>query len=1149
MNDYKVSVIIPIYGVEEYLEECLMSVVDQTLEGIQVILMDDGSLDGSTDIAKEFADKYDNFEYYRQVNGGLGNARNNGVKYAKGKYIIFLDSDDIIPEEAYEKLYFTAERNQSDMTIGQVIRFDSKGDVFSSIHEVAFSKLYDKTHITKNTDLIYDTTSWNKMIRKDFWDKHNFKFPERILYEDIPVTIPMHYLANNVSMVHDVCYKWRIRDGANKSITQRADDFTNLRDRIKVLRMVDEFFKEYVTEPELWERKHYKWLCIDIMIFVNNSVFLPEKENQEMIKIIREYLDEAIPKESYDKIPTLAREKYKCVFDNNPKRLVQLRQYEKDNYKNIKIVQRGSHFIGKFPKNIIPKENADIYFSLVNKNPNQLIENIISKDDKYIIDGYMFITGLDVPSKDKQSFQAYLFKSETGEKIPVFMTSRISKRAQKKFFFSIDNETKKFHIRRMKGAGYEIIIDVKKDIIDKNLQGEYDILIEYSNPVYQNREILLRGVNSALHKKIEKFPIIKENMLIDLKETLRKGLKVVCTQNITKVLDSSIEKNQLVCRLNQEVTNVVGIIDGKQVVDVRPQYEETKVSFDLDNFTTTKMMLGIKDGKHISPLYTKKTMRKIHFFEDSQIFENVTRNYRYLVQRRENTPVIININQKDADFSFDILFKINRIPSSQGVAELFVRDELVEEIIILGHGNYKNENGEIKTTIQVEMQNEDVVKNLYAANRQVFLKVKTDEKEYNFPIGGAETSINKTFTDKKKQYRFFLNKYDLLYLSTKKVNGFFERSKKKRDFTARFIYPLFRLLPIQKKCIVFESMWGSKFSCNPRYLYEYIDKNHKDYKCVWFLKDENIPITGNGIRVRRLSLKYVYYLATAKYFINNVNFHDDYEKRKNQIEVQTMHGTPLKTIGLDVPGDFPTKKEKKNYIRKCKRWDFLIVQSDFVGELSHSAFKFNKTLMNTGYPRTDNLYAQNNPDNIKRLKLELGLPLDKKVIMYAPTWRLRDKFHLMLEIDKLKEKLSDEYVFILRLHHFSVKGWEGIEPDGFVYDLTDYQSIEDLYIITDILITDYSSVMFDYAVLNRPMMFYTYDLESYRGKLRGFNIDIESESPGPVLFETDEVVNAIVNLDQTMEDNKKRIDDFYEKYIQYECPNSSEKVFTQMISK
>ena len=138
MREIKVSVIIPIYNVEEYLEECLQSVVDQTLEDLQVIMVDDGSLDGSTDIAKKFASRYDHFEYVRQVNGGLGNARNTGVKYAKGKYIIFLDSDDIVPDDAYEKMYLAAEKNHSEMVVGSVARFNSKKDHVSNLHEIAF---------------------------------------------------------------------------------------------------------------------------------------------------------------------------------------------------------------------------------------------------------------------------------------------------------------------------------------------------------------------------------------------------------------------------------------------------------------------------------------------------------------------------------------------------------------------------------------------------------------------------------------------------------------------------------------------------------------------------------------------------------------------------------------------------------------------------------------------------------------------------------------------------------------------------------------------------------------------------------------------------------------------------------------------------
>src|SRR5699024_9967446 len=127
--------------------------------------------------------------------------------------------------------------------------------------------------------------------------------------------------------------------------------------------------------------------------------------------------------------------------------------------------------------------------------------------------------------------------------------------------------------------------------------------------------------------------------------------------------------------------------------------------------------------------------------------------------------------------------------------------------------------------------------------------------------------------------------------------------------------------------------WGDKFSCNPRHIYEYMQKYYPDYTCIWSLKDECTPISGKGIRVRRLPLKYYYYMAVAKYLINNENFDNAYQKRSEQREIKTMHGTPLKTLGVDVPGELTTKKSYNDFIKRCKRWDYLVVQSERAGNI------------------------------------------------------------------------------------------------------------------------------------------------------------------------------------------------------------------------
>ena len=145
--------------------------------------------------------------------------------------------------------------------------------------------------------------------------------------------------------------------------------------------------------------------------------------------------------------------------------------------------------------------------------------------------------------------------------------------------------------------------------------------------------------------------------------------------------------------------------------------------------------------------------------------------------------------------------------------------------------------------------------------------------------------------------------------------------------------------------------------------------------------------------------------------------------------------------------------------------------------------------------------------------------------------------------------MSDEYILILKLHHYSAKGWKQPKQDDFIYDLTSYDSIEELYLIADVLITDYSSVMFDYAILDRPILLFTYDLNVYRDKLRGLYVDIEENRPGPMLFTSDEVENAIVNLNQTEKESASLRKKFQEKFLQYECENSSEKIFNEVMSK
>lgn len=188
------------------------------------------------------------------------------------------------------------------------------------------------------------------------------------------------------------------------------------------------------------------------------------------------------------------------------------------------------------------------------------------------------------------------------------------------------------------------------------------------------------------------------------------------------------------------------------------------------------------------------------------------------------------------------------------------------------------------------------------------------------------------------------------------------------------------------------------------------------------------------------------------------------------------------------------------------------------------------------YPRKDILYKKDKKI-VEKAKNKLSLPKDKKVIFYAPTWRDDEfysleqyKFKLKLELDKVKKELYSEYIVLIRVHYFITDNLDLSDYKGFVFDASDYDDIAELYIISDILITDYSSVFFDYANLKRLILFYTYDLDNNQSKLRGFYIDITKGLPGPLLFTTEEVMNSIKNIHNVNEESEEKYNEFYNKF-------------------
>lgn len=382
-----------------------------------------------------------------------------------------------------------------------------------------------------------------------------------------------------------------------------------------------------------------------------------------------------------------------------------------------------------------------------------------------------------------------------------------------------------------------------------------------------------------------------------------------------------------------------------------------------------------------------------------------------------------------------------------------------------------------------------------------------------------------------------------------------QNTKKYKNLTSNLYKNVFLNLPVKKDKVMFESFLGRNISGQPKYIYEHMVKKGMDstHNLIWVVNDLSEEIEGIHKKVKRKSLKYYYHMATSGKWVFNARQADDIVKRPQTTYLQTWHGTPLKRLAgdmtsVDMGGVTDINAYKERFFRNSKRWDYLLAQNDYSKEILSRAFNFKKDVI-MGYPANDILYTKNTKREINKYKAKLGIPQDKKVILYAPTWR-EDNFYkkghykldLELELDKMQEKLGDEYIVIIRAHYLIANSINLAKYKDFVYDFSKGYDIQELYLVSDILITDYSSTMFDFANLKRPIIFFAYDLEKYRDNLRGFYFDFEKTAPGPIVKTTEGVINAIENIETVTEEYKELSEAFYNKFCHVDHGKSAEEV-------
>ncbi|HAM80041.1 CDP-glycerol glycerophosphotransferase family protein [Ornithinibacillus bavariensis] len=395
--------------------------------------------------------------------------------------------------------------------------------------------------------------------------------------------------------------------------------------------------------------------------------------------------------------------------------------------------------------------------------------------------------------------------------------------------------------------------------------------------------------------------------------------------------------------------------------------------------------------------------------------------------------------------------------------------------------------------------------------------------------------------------------YDIRFLLNPLFKHLFHRS-----FRLRAIYTkAWETLPVNNNLIFYEAYHGRSITGNPYAIFNYVinESAFNNYHHIWAIREDTVipqkmKNLTNVTFVLFQSAEYVKYLATAKYLINDTSFPTFFHKRKEQVYANTWHGTPLKTLGMDIKNRGLT--DHKNIQRNLLFADYLVSPNQYTTEkllLSHDIESiYGGKVLEAGYPRVDLMFNANK----ERIRNEVGVSLNKKIILYAPTWRGKvgneenQSLELLKAVEQLNRLISDDYVVLLKSHYFVSKYFA--EKDMEHLCVPNWVDSNELLSIVDILITDYSSIFFEYLPTGKPVIFYADDVNEYKEE-RGLYIQMH-ELPGPICQTLEEVIQQIHHIDDVQNTYRSIYDDFVKKFCSHDNGQATKRfVDTVLLQK
>jgi CDP-glycerol glycerophosphotransferase len=1128
-----VSAIVPFYDVEDYLSECLDSLLAQDFGDVEVILVDDGSPDGSRAIAEDYVGRDPRVRLLTRPNGGLGAARNTGVREARGEFLTFVDSDDLLPPGAIRALVEAARRTGSDIVVGSVERFDSLATWSPGWVDTVQAELRERITIEQFLPLLRNLYTWNKLYRRDFWESQDLWFREGVAYEDQPIVTQLYARAGAIDVIPDIVYRYRARDDKS-SISQQTASIADLRQRIEAWELSRRALLAEAT-PELYAGwlqtlfdAHFHW-------YLRSQGIADDDYWRELVAAVRSFAADA------------SEEIWRAT---GPARRVLITLALLDRRDDAReFVSRNAFKTEQWPSRVVAggvlvelpfHDDPELDEALFRLDPAQLaishaVENLHWRTGEDGVDclmsGWAYIRKIDLATYDART-EVVLVNERTGDEV-AFESQGPSRTAfpppvddlwcdYRPGTFTVEASLSKVWAAGLPGdswraslrvtaAGFTVQCDVSH-LVRSGSAGAVPaaglpdggrLIADWRH----GQPLVFRADRRGVH--------VGDLSLTG--RTLRGAVSGPGAGEIREValvgpgagFRAAVDGLRFELPLPAEVATrpgevVVWRVQGRDGSDVpRPLVPDVTPDDGVAGRSEHSALLVETDRngelvvseRRLGALADQVLVRDAQVVVRGRVLGPGPTSVRVLTRHKKTVSASEHVDVVDG--RFEAVLPLRHEVFRFGPRPLPTGDHGLSVEVGLPSGEIH----EVPLIVSMEL------------GASLPVAIETHRHEGRVVRGpGAVAQI-------------------VLQRPIGAARGQYSQNRYRRAAATDHSGELHRGLLVR-------SYFGELATDNGVSVQKELRRRGSDLPVYWAVQDHSVVVPDGGIPVIVNSEEWYRLLRSARYYLDNMYQPEFHRKPEGQVIIQTFHGYPFKQMGRPHWDNLGfSRAQVDSYLRRAADWDYLVSPARYASPLLARDFVYDGDVLEIGYPRNDVLHSDEADDIRIAVRESLGVRPDQTAVLYAPTFRdymARDDTRAVmpsfLDFARAHRRLGDSVVILIRGHAFNARTKHRVGSIPGAVDVTDYPEVSDLYLAADAAIVDYSSLRFDFGVTGKPMIFHVPDLQRYQ-ESRGWLFDFEPTAPGPLLSTTDEVVDALLDLDGVRAAYAEAYRTFHDDYL------------------